>query len=248
MAMSKTAKILLIIGASALAVVLVAIIGIALMAESLGKPDIPDNSVLVLKVSGSLPDYTPENKWAKIFKFQQPQSFSGLLTQLRKAKVDKRINAVLLDIEFPQIGWGKADELRDAIKDFRASGKPIYSFMELGMNKEYYIAAATDKIFMPPAGDLYVNGFAANAMFYRGSLDKLGIDIKWDHGTDAKSKANIPRSKCRTRNAKSSTQFWMNTTDVLQAELPKTAKNQSKMSKQLLTTRRITRAKPSKLV
>ncbi len=174
--MSKTAKTLLIIGASLLAVFLVAIIGIALMAESFGKPEVPDNSVLVLKVSGGLPDFVPENKWAKIFGIQQPQSFSGLLTQLRKAKVDKRISGVLLDIEFPQIGWGKADELRDAIKEFRASGKPIYSFMELGMNKEYYIAAATDKIFMPPAGDLYVNGFAANAMFYRGSLDKLGIE------------------------------------------------------------------------
>jgi len=174
--MSKTAKILLIIGASALAVVLVAIIGIALMAESLGKPNIPDNSVLVLKISGSLPDYVPENKWAKIFKIEQPQSFSGLLTQLRKAKVDSRVNAVLLDIEFPQIGWGKADELRDAIKDFRASGKPIYSFMELGMNKDYYIASAAEKVFVPPAGDLYINGFAANAMFFRGSLDKLGIE------------------------------------------------------------------------
>jgi len=174
--MSKTAKILLVIGASALAVFLVAIIGIALLIESLGKPNIPDNSVLVLKVSGNLPDYTPENKWAKVFNIQQPQSFSGLLTELRKAKVDKRINGVLLDIEFPQIGWGKADELRDAIKDFRASGKPIYSFMELGTNKEYYIASAAEKVFMPPGGDLYVNGFAANAMFYRGSLDKLGIE------------------------------------------------------------------------
>lgn len=176
MAMSKTAKTLLIIGASALVVVLIAIIGIALIAESFGKTDVPDNSVLVLKVSGSLTDYAPENKWAKVFGMEQPQSFSSLLTQLRKAKADSRVNAVLLDIEFPQVGWGKADELRDAIKDFRASGKPIYSFMELGMNKEYYIASATEKVFMPPAGDLFVNGLAANAMFYRGSLDKLGIE------------------------------------------------------------------------
>ena len=174
--MSKTAKVLLIIGATVTAVVLIAFIGIALIAESAGKPNVPDNSVLVLKVSGGLPDYAPENKWAKIFGIQPPQSFSGLLTQLRKAKVDNRVGGVLLDIEFPQIGWGKADELREAIKDFRASGKPIYSFMELGMNKEYYVAAATEKVFMPPAGDLYVNGFAANAMFYRGSLDKLGIE------------------------------------------------------------------------
>ncbi|MGI8640632.1 MAG: signal peptide peptidase SppA [Pyrinomonadaceae bacterium] len=174
--MSKTAKTLLIVGGIVLAFFLVAIIGIALMAESMGKPNVPENSVLVLKVSGSLPDYAPENKTAKLIGISQPMSFSSLLTQLRKAKVDSRVGAVLLDIEFPQIGWGKADELRAAIKDFRASGKPIYSYMELGMNKEYYIASAAEKVFLPPAGDLYVNGFAAEAMFYRGSLDKLGIE------------------------------------------------------------------------
>lgn len=176
MAMSKTAKIILIVGGTLLAVFLIAIIGIALMAESLGKPNVPENSVLVLKVSGSLPDYVPDNKWAKVFGMDQAQSFTNLLAELRKAKVDKRVGGVLLDIQLAQFGWGKADELREAIKDFRASGKPIYSFMELGMNKDYYIAAATDKVFMPPAGDLFVNGFAANAMFYRGSLDKLGIE------------------------------------------------------------------------
>jgi len=176
MAMSKTAKILLIVGGILFAVFLVAIIGIAILVESMGKPFVPENSVLILKVSGSLPDYAPEDRTAKLFGINQPQSFTSLLTQLRKAKVDSRVGAVLLDIEFPQIGWGKADELRDAIKDFRASGKPIYSFMELGMNKEYYIASATEKVFLPPAGDLYINGFAAEAMFFRGSLDKLGVE------------------------------------------------------------------------
>ena len=148
------------------------------MFESMGKPSVPDNSVLVLKVSGSLPDYSPEDPTARLFGFSQPQSFSSLLTQLRKAKVDPRVGGVLLDIDFPGIGWGKAEELREAIKDFRASGKPIYSYMEIGMNKEYYIASATEKIYIPPAGDLYVNGFAAEAMFYKGSLDKLGIEME----------------------------------------------------------------------
>ncbi len=121
MAMSKTAKVLLIVGGIFLAVVLVAIIGIALLAESMGKPNVAENSVLVLKVSGSLPDYSPENPTAKLFGVSQPQSFSSLLTQLRKAKVDTRISAVLLDIDFPSIGWGKADELREAIFALRAS-------------------------------------------------------------------------------------------------------------------------------
>ncbi len=174
--MSKTAKILLIAGGLIFVFIIIAIIGIALMAESLGRPSVADNSVLILNVSGDLPDYVPEEPVAKAFGIQQKQSFSNLLTQLRKAKVDSRVGGVLLDIDFPGIGWGKADELRDAIKDLRTSGKPVYAYMEIGTNREYYIATAAEKIFLPPSGDIYIHGFAAEAMFYKGSLDKLGIE------------------------------------------------------------------------
>ena len=174
--MSKTSKVLLIVGGIIFTLFIVAIIGIILMAETLGRPSVPDNSVLVLSVSGDLPDYVPEDQLAKAIGINQGQSFTSLLTQLRKAKIDKRVGAVLLDINFPRIGWGKAEELREAIKEFRTSGKKVYAYMELGMNREYYIATAADKIFLPPSGDLYVNGFAAEATFYKGSLDKLGIE------------------------------------------------------------------------
>jgi protease-4 len=176
MAASKTAKVLLIVGGILLVFLIVGIIGLALIAGSLGKPDVPNNSVLVLSISGDLPDYVPEEPLAKAFGIDEKQSFTSLLTQLRKAKVDNRIGAVMLDISFPGIGWGKADELREAIKDVRAAGKPVYAYMEIGTNREYYIATAADKIFLPPSGDIYVNGFAAEAMFYKGSLDKLGIE------------------------------------------------------------------------
>ncbi|MGI8849384.1 MAG: signal peptide peptidase SppA [Pyrinomonadaceae bacterium] len=176
MAMSKTAKTLLIIGGVIFTVVLVAIIGIALLVESIGKPKVADNSVLVLNISGSLPDYASEDATAKLFGINQAQSLSSLLTQLKKAKIDARIGAVLLDIDYPSIGWGKADELRAAITDFKTSGKPVYAYMEGGSNKEYYIAIAAEKIFMPPTGDLFINGFGAQAQFYKGSLDKLGVE------------------------------------------------------------------------
>lgn len=176
MAASKTAKVLLVIGGILFVFLIVGIIGISLIAGSFGKPDVPNNSVLVLSISGDLPDYLPEEPLAKAFGIPEKQSFINVLTQLRKAKVDNRIGAVMLDISFPGIGWGKADELREAIKEFRASGKPVYAYMEIGMNREYYIATAADKIFLPPSGDIYVNGFAAQAMFYKGSLDKLGIE------------------------------------------------------------------------
>lgn len=176
MAASKTTKVILIIGGILIAVVLVSIIGLVLLADTLGRPSVPNNSVLVLNISGDLPDYSPEDPLAKAIGVGQKPSFTSLLTQLRKAKADNRVGAVLLHINMPGIGWGKADELRDAIKDLRTSGKPVYAYMEIGMNRDYYIATAAEKVFLPPPGDLWINGFAAEAMFYKGSLDKLGVE------------------------------------------------------------------------
>ncbi|HMT06975.1 MAG TPA: signal peptide peptidase SppA [Pyrinomonadaceae bacterium] len=175
--MSKTGKTLLILGGILIAFVLVSIIVLALFAENLSRPSVAQNSVLVLSISGELPDHSPEQPLARAFGVSQPQSFTSLLTQIRKAKVDKRVGAVLLDINFPGIGWGKADELRDAIADLRTSGKPVYAYMEIGSNMEYYIATSAEKIFLPPSGDIYINGLAAEAMFYKGSLDKLGVEV-----------------------------------------------------------------------
>src|SRR5689334_20705056 len=109
MAISKTSKVLLIVGGLLIGLVLIGIIAAVLMAESFGKPSVPNNSVLVLHVAGDLPDYVPEDQLAKAIGINQGQSFTSLLTQLRKAKVDDRIGAVMLDVNFPQIGWGKAD-------------------------------------------------------------------------------------------------------------------------------------------
>jgi protease-4 len=174
--MSSTRKTLLIIFGILGGLVLVAIIGIALLWAALrkGEPTIRDNSLLTLRVSGSLPDYSPDDPFKRYFGGPD-QSLTGLVMQFKKAKVDSRIKAVLLDINMSGVGWGKAEELRDAIADFRSSGKPVYAYLEFGLNKEYYIATACDKIIVPPPGELFINGLAADVMFFRGSLDKLGI-------------------------------------------------------------------------
>jgi protease-4 len=174
--MSGTRKAILIIVGIVGAVVLVALIGVALIWATFRKsePSIRDNSVLTLRVAGSLPDYSPDDPFKKYFGGPD-QSLTGLVMQFKKAKVDKRIKAILLDINLSGVGWGKAEELRDAITDFRSSGKPVYAYIEFGLNKEYYIATACDKIIVPPPGELFINGLAADVMFFRGSLDKLGI-------------------------------------------------------------------------
>lgn len=176
MAMSRTRKTVLIISAIVIALVLATILGFALLFAAFrkGPPAISNNTVLTLRVSGPLPDYVSEDPLRKFFGGPE-DSLTNLLLQFKKAKADKRITAVLLEIDMSGAGWGKSEEIRDAIADFRSSGKPVYAYLELGMNKEYYIASACDKIYMPPPGELFINGLAADVMFFRGSLDKLGI-------------------------------------------------------------------------
>src|SRR6266571_2774034 len=176
MAMSTTRKVVVIISIIVIGFVLISVLGIAIVVTLVrgNPPSIRDNSVLVLRVSGSLPDYVPDDPIRRIFG-GQPQSLSSLLAQFRKAKTDKRITAVMLEIDESSAGWAKAEEIRGAIQDFRTSGKPVYAYLEYGMNKDYYIATACDKVFVPPPGELFINGLAADVMFFRGSLDKLGI-------------------------------------------------------------------------
>ncbi|PYS49098.1 MAG: signal peptide peptidase SppA [Acidobacteria bacterium] len=176
MAMSCGRKIALILGSIFLVFVLVVVIGIAILFSMFRhtEPAIRDHSVLTLKIEGELPDYVPDNLQNRLFGGDK-LSLTSLIEQLRKAKVDKRISGVLLDIKLLAAGWGKAEELRDAIADFRTSGKPIYAYIEVGTNKEYYIATAAERVYVMPTGDLFINGLAADVMFFRGSLDKLGV-------------------------------------------------------------------------
>src|SRR5580765_2039653 len=98
MAMSKTRKIVLIITGIVMVVVFAFLICIALVVSALrgNRPSIRDNTVLVLRVAGPLPDYVPDDPIRRLLG-GQPQSLSSLLAQFRKAKVDKRITAVLVE-------------------------------------------------------------------------------------------------------------------------------------------------------
>ncbi|MDT7541111.1 MAG: protease [Acidobacteriota bacterium] len=173
--MSRSRKAALWIVGIVLALAFVlAVCVVAFYALLNNEPKVKENSVLVINVGGSLPDYVAEDPMNR-FLGRDERSLSSLLLQLRKAKADTRIKGVLLDIDFITSGWGKAEEIRDALADFRASGKPVYAYMEYGANKEYYVATACDRIYVAPIGELAIVGLAADVMSLGGSLDKLGI-------------------------------------------------------------------------
>ena len=177
--MTRGSKIALLIVGLLAAFVLVVGLFVAVALMSLNRePEVASNSVLVLDIEGSLPDYTNADEFSSRFFGGETNSLSNLLLQLRKAKADKRVGAVLLDVHMFGGGWAKADEIREAVADFRKSGKPIYAYMEFGSDKEYYVATAAERVYVPPIGDLFINGLAAESMHFKGSFDKLGI--VWD--------------------------------------------------------------------
>ncbi|MFC1715681.1 signal peptide peptidase SppA [Candidatus Poribacteria bacterium] len=95
---------------------------------------------------------------------------------LQRAKKDKTVKGVVLKLNASGYSMAKAQEMRDAILDFRTSGKKAICYMELAGNSGYYLAAACDKILLNPAGYLSLNGFRSEVTFYKGILDKIGVE------------------------------------------------------------------------
>ena len=137
-------------------------------------PSVPDRATLVLRPGGQLLDTTPDDIVGQLVG-REVTTLRGLIESLRKAKRDTRIVAVLLrpsTLEQPL--WGKVQELRDAITDFRQSGKPVIAYLEYGGDREYYLASAANQVFLLPTSPLDLTGVASYEVFLRGALDKIG--------------------------------------------------------------------------
>ena len=152
-------------------------------------PSVASNSVLVLRVPGGLAE-RQANPLLTSFVGDRP-TVRSVVDSLRKAKVDERIRGVILQPLGPQLLWGKAQEIRDAVLDYRESGKPIVAFLEYGGTQEYYLASAADKVYLMPGSPLDIVGVASYQMFVRGALDKIGAYPDMLHAGDFKTAANF---------------------------------------------------------
>src|SRR5690349_6221962 len=111
-------------------------------------PAVPASAVLVLKPGGDVQETVPDGVVGALLG-RDVETVSGFVTSLRKARRDPRIKAVLLrptPLDSPY--WGKVQELRDAVIDFRKSGKKVIAYLEYGGDREYYLASAADRVFL----------------------------------------------------------------------------------------------------
>jgi protease IV len=130
------------------------------------------NSTLLLRVGGDLREVEPGGLVGSFF--EPPPTVRSVVESLRKAKVDRRVTSVVIRPTGTAALWGKVQEVRDAIVDFKTSKKPIIAYLEYGGEQEFYLASACDKVFLMPTASLDLTGIASYELFLRGTLDKIG--------------------------------------------------------------------------
>ena len=180
--------------------VFVSIAGFVVLYLLVGRePSVSSNTTLVLKVGGDLSEVAPSNVVGYIRGANAPV-VRTIIENLRKAKADPRVSAVLLKpTGFDSPYWAKVQEIRDAVLDFKKSGKPVYAYLEYGGDREYYLASVADKVFLLPSSPLDLKGIATYAVFLRVTLDKIGAYPDLRHIGDYKTAMNQLTEKGYTR-------------------------------------------------
>jgi protease-4 len=100
----------------------------------------------------------------------------ALKDAIREAKADDDIKGILLNLELVQGGMASLEEVRDALLDFKRSGKFIVAYHEIASEKSYYLSSVADQIYLHPQGSLEFNGLSSEVMFYKRLFDKAGIE------------------------------------------------------------------------
>ncbi len=165
----------------------VTVLGLVIIVLAVGRlfatkqPTISGNSVLVLALSGELPEAAPVDVPIPFVESQSAPTVRDIWASLREAASDSRIKAIVVQPRGLAAGWGKLEEIRQELLNFKKSGKPVYAYLQGPGSREYYLATAADKIFLSPDDMLDVKGFRLAEMYFKGTLDKLGVGIQVDH-------------------------------------------------------------------
>ena len=144
-------------------------------------PVISDGSVLVMHLSGSIPEKPPIELPDFLDTGKVSVTVSNLWLTLQKAAADKRVTGVVIEPEGLAAGWAKLEEIRSDLENFRHSGKPVYAYLRMPGAREYYVAAAADRVYLSPQDPLMLKGMRAEIMYFKKTLDKLGVSVDVQH-------------------------------------------------------------------
>lgn len=141
------------------------------------------NSVYQLDLKGTLIERSADNPLAGLSElFGTPEDkqygLDDILSNIQKAKTDPNISGIYLKGGELSGGMASIKEIRDALVDFKKSGKFIVAYADTYTQGNYYLASVADKVLLNPSGVLEFQGLSAEVIFFKNTLDKLGIDVQ----------------------------------------------------------------------
>jgi protease IV len=175
-------KFLLGLLAGAVVTVLIIVIGGFAIASLRTKPaSIADGSTLILHLSGDAPETPPVDVSIPFLQPRTPVTVENVWSMLRHAAADSRIKAVVFEPSGTTVGWAKMQEIRADLEQFRKSGKPLIAYLRAASLRDYYMASACSRIYMSPVDELDVKGVGLELMYFKNTLDKLGVHVDVEH-------------------------------------------------------------------
>lgn len=144
-------------------------------------PAVSDGSTLVIKLRGAIPEKPAIEIPIPFFSEPTRVTVRDVWSILRNAAADSRIKAVILIPEGVDAGWGKLQELHGDLLQFKKSGKPLIAYLKYPKTREYYLSTAADRVYMAPEDMLDMKGLRAELTFFKGTLDKLGVNVEVYH-------------------------------------------------------------------
>ena len=163
-------------------VVLVGVIGFFAVASLKSRPaTIADGSTLVLHLSGNLPEKPPIEFSIPGLAERTSITVESVWSMLRRAASDSRVKAVVFEPEDVSAGWATMQEVHADLETFRKSGKPLIAWLRSPTLRDYYMATAASKIYMPPTDLLNLKGIGFQLMFFKNTFDKLGVQMDVEH-------------------------------------------------------------------
>lgn len=154
---------------------------VSIIASGSSETPIKENSILHLNLSGTLTDRTQENPLDKIMNMGEESNAVSLeqaVTALKKAAVNDNIKGVYLEAGTLSAQPATVQELRQALVDFKKSGKWIVSYADSYGKMGYYLSSVADTLLLNPEGSVDFSGLESQPMFFKEVLDKLGIEMQ----------------------------------------------------------------------
>lgn len=146
------------------------------------QPQISSNSILVFDLSKPIQDTKPPLSVAEklLAEEARPLTLQTVLNSIEKAKTDNRIKGIYLDGSdgTSSTGYAVLKEIRQALVEFKDSGKQVIAYDVDWSEREYYLGSVANQVVLNPLGNLEINGFRSEQTFFAGALDQYGIGIQ----------------------------------------------------------------------